>query len=335
MTTSIPTKNTLDERLTASRKTLETKYVFPASTGVIVVMIVIWIGSKIFGGDIDGYWMNLFSEGLGIAITILVIDRLNEYRAEQRYKQDLIRHAGSISNDIAVDAIEQLRKAGWLTGTDGVLKGAFLLQANLEKARMSKANLQDVSLILANLQNADLSGANLQNADLLAANLHSAWLWETNLQSAQLNNTNLQSAQLRNTNLQSAHLYEANLQLAHMRGANLQAAVFYKANLQAADLVGANLQAADLRTANLQSVNLALTDLTHVLLTDAKFDEKTVLPDSEYQGDDTEGNSLYDKYWTPTTDMTRYTNLNHPDYWNPHPMRAKFGWEDIQINKYG
>jgi len=30
---------------------------------------------------------------------------------------------------------------------------------------------------------------------------------------------------------------------------------------------------------------------------------------------DNEGKLIYDKYWTPETDMSGYTNLEHPDFW--------------------
>jgi hypothetical protein len=29
------------------------------------------------------------------------------------------------------------------------------------------------------------------------------------------------------------------------------------------------------------------------------------------------GRPVYDKYWTSDTDMSRYTDPNHPDFWQP------------------
>jgi hypothetical protein len=31
----------------------------------------------------------------------------------------------------------------------------------------------------------------------------------------------------------------------------------------------------------------------------------------------TEGEYVFDKYWTPQIDMTRYTNPEHRDFWQP------------------
>jgi hypothetical protein len=59
-----------------------------------------------------------------------------------------------------------------------------------------------------------------------------------------------------------------------------------------------------------------------------EFDEKTVLPDAINLKDDNdealqdeEGNLIYDKYWTVETDMTRYTNPEHPDFWEPNRIK--------------
>ena len=54
------------------------------------------------------------------------------------------------------------------------------------------------------------------------------------------------------------------------------------------------------------------------------FDERTVLPDAEHTGYDANYNRVYDKYWTPDTDMTRYTDPNHVDYWQPEWSAAGF-----------
>jgi len=33
----------------------------------------------------------------------------------------------------------------------------------------------------------------------------------------------------------------------------------------------------------------------------------------------------FDKYWTPETDMTRYTNPEHPDFWQPEWAKESEG----------
>jgi uncharacterized protein YjbI with pentapeptide repeats len=104
----------------------------------------------------------------------------------------------------------------------------------------------------------------------------------------------------------------ATLQDANLQGANLQDADLQKAYLQGAFLVQASLQGANLQHANLHEATLKLSDLpSHI----ARFDEKTILPDADNIGH--EFNPIYDKYWTPETDMSRYTDSNHPDFWQP------------------
>ena len=87
-----------------------------------------------------------------------------------------------------------------------------------------------------------------------------------------------------------------NLQEADLRGANLQEAILWLANLQEANLRVANLQEANLWGTNLWGANLQGADLGG-----ATFDENTMLPDGTK--------------WTPGTDMARFTDSGHPDFW--------------------
>ncbi len=57
--------------------------------------------------------------------------------------------------------------------------------------------------------------------------------------------------------------------------------------------------------ANLQGANLGAANLN------------VVQSDAIITGQDAKRNPIYDKYWTPDTDMTRYTDPNHPDFWQP------------------
>jgi hypothetical protein len=111
-------------------------------------------------------------------------------------------------------------------------------------------------------------------------------------------------------------LQDGSLQGAFLVGANLQEAYLGRANLHEADLSGANLQGADLSGANLQEVGLSFTNLYGARLRGAnlqeaeldvaEFDEKTALPDDS---------SVERSFWTPDTDMVRFTDPDHPDFW--------------------
>ena len=92
--------------------------------------------------------------------------------------------------------------------------------------------------------------------------------------------------------LQGANLEAANLQGARLWGAELQRARLRGAKLQGARLWGAKLQGAHLGFANLQGASLVVA---------TTFDENTWLPDSTK--------------WTPDTDVARFTDSNHPEFW--------------------
>jgi hypothetical protein len=260
---------------------------FGIAGAVIFVLLGVIMGALLFQ---DGYATNLYTEAISVVITITVLDRINDRRSRERatelLKKRLFRESKGQSNEMAKAAIDWMRDEKWLTVEDEValLKGLNMEIANLEEANLLSANLQHTNFRMANLQSAILTQANLQQATLAEANLR-----EANLLFA---------------NLQQASLAEANLQEADMSGANLQQAVLRKANLQATNLCLTNLAQAILAEANLCDAQLE----------GAKFDSRTVLPDAVDIGVD---EHIYDKYWTPDTDMTRYTNPEHPDFWQP------------------
>jgi len=133
----------------------------------------------------------------------------------------------------------------------------------------------------------------------------------------------LQGQKLARANLEDAYLYQGDLD-----GCNL-----YRANFKNADISQASLCDAFLNRANLAGVSAYGTDFRGAVLWDANlrnmrhiqtaiFDETTVLPDARPFRDE-QGNILYDEqnrvlfnyYWTPGTDMTRFTNPDHQDFW--------------------
>jgi hypothetical protein len=122
---------------------------------------------------------------------------------------------------------------------------------------------------------------------------------------------------LRSANLSDAFLGSANLSDAFLLGANLSDANLESANLTDAYLRDANLSNADLRSADLSNAYLRDANLRDAKIREETiFKEKTVLPDAQEKQDEA-GNYFYDKYWTPDTDMTRYTDPDHPDFWEP------------------
>jgi uncharacterized protein YjbI with pentapeptide repeats len=185
--------------------------------GIGILIGIIWFSSDV---DRSAYIINLFTTFLGTLATVLVIDFLNRRRDEQRelrqLQQQLIRDAGSLSNDIAKNAIYQLWWRGWLLGNGGLLQRAKLFKANLQGAELVGANLEGTNLSFANLCGTTLFAANLKGADLLKANLTGANLTKATLDGAYLLHANLEGAnfshaEMHGTDLHNAHLDETTI----------------------------------------------------------------------------------------------------------------------------
>lgn len=118
------------------------------------------------------------------------------------------------------------------------------------------------------------------------------WLKDGTLKGARLLDARLEGVQLIEAKLQGAILINAKLQGAQLSFADLQGAQLFLADLPGAILIGTNFKGADLREANLGRATLSLV---------AGFDEKTRLPDWAW--------------WTPHTDIARFTDPKHPEFW--------------------
>jgi Pentapeptide repeats (8 copies) len=273
----------------------EYPHTYFAAAAALFIIIGILIGNALFGKgglltDSDnGFLTNVFTEVGSVLVTVIVIDRLNRRRDEQRSERELkvqlVRDVRSKIHDTVVNAVHQMQERGWLEGDSGLLKGANLGGASLDGADLENANLSD----------AELLDANLSDALLLMANLSSANLNGANLSSANLNGANLSGADLDGANLYDANLLGANLQSANLLGVNLQGAKLWTANLQGANLLDANLQGADLDS--------------------AKLNESTRLPDGEK--------------WTSGTDLIRFTDPQHANFWrSDYPRSPAYRRED-------
>ena len=156
---------------------------------------------------IKDYYANASTELVGIALTVLLVDALYEYRQNSQLKEQLIREMHSPDNGIALRAVEELRAYNWLF--DGSLKG--------------------VSLIRANLAGCNLKGAVLDGANFTGANLKTASFRDASMEGVILSGANLEGAFLRG----------AKLHQAVMSGAILKNAILVSADLEATDFSGA------------------------------------------------------------------------------------------------
>jgi len=112
------------------------------------------------------YSVNFGPEAAGIALTVLILDFLNErrsrYHADAQLKEQLIREMQSRHAPTAVSAVEKLRVHGWLE--DGSLRGVDLSGARLRSANLYRTDLSGANLGGTQLQGSSLRYVNLTNA---------------------------------------------------------------------------------------------------------------------------------------------------------------------------
>lgn len=267
---------------------------FQISLTLLVLIIGIFIGMNFFRPG-DGFGVNIFTELLSIAVTVGIIDVINQVRDQRRRrrgrKERLIQQMGSyVHNTIALNAVQEIIDEGW--HKDGSLKSQKFMNALLNGAPLAGADLNNAYLFGANLSNANLvfanfHKANLQQVDLTNALLGQANLSEARLESCLLDNTNLIGADLSHTDLTTVETFNPankSLQKTKLVGANLSFCdlsnlIFRNADLHGADLSNANLTNARLDRTDLRGCNLKHANLKGVLVTDIVCDENTILPD--------------------------------------------------------
>lgn len=255
---------------------------------------------------IDNFYSNTVSELISISITILIIERLDELRSEQRKRIEIIEQMGSKVRTIALEA-SRLAKKYDLSLRGANLREAALIRvdldgADLREADLGRANLTGANLVKANLKGANLEGATLKDAHMMfiiledatlknpngeikGANLEGANLEQAKLRQSDLSKANLITANLKHSDASDAKFIQTNLERANLERANLERVNFSKANLQGANLEKANLMGANLEGANLNDVNFRGTNLKNAVLKNCRldkfiFDETTIWPEN-------------------------------------------------------
>lgn len=282
----------LQDRLEENRQALRSeKFIFPTTIGLIFVILLFYTGFQLFSGGQD-YSMNVFTELLGLLATVLILDRITEFRLEQQLKRRLVREAASRDNSTAISAIDWIQAEGWATGHNSILRGANLLKSNLQNANFRDANLEQAILTNSNVAGVDFRNARLRGAILHNVKLQDASVIATDLSDCYISNMNFDArvmpevlfrnseffgvsfvqAKLWNTNFEGAACPGCNFEDADLSHSN-----FRNANLTYADLSHARLHAADLRGANLTNARIIGANIEGT-----KFDETTKLPDGSY-----------------------------------------------------
>ncbi len=121
------------------------KYNLVRLVGVVLLVLALLVGGIGFftqhpraepSDFIADFYANLSSEFAGIALTILIIDYLNERRDDQRRRAQLIREMGSSNNAIALRAVAELRAEKWLF--DGSLRLGSFIEADLANGSLNE-----------------------------------------------------------------------------------------------------------------------------------------------------------------------------------------------------
>lgn len=247
-------------------------------SGLVIAASLLAIPVAVNDGDWSGVWLNLGTELAGGAVTFVVLEQVLGTR--QR-KEDLIAQMKSRVNAEAVRAVEKMRLHPWIQ--DGSLRGE-----DLSGAVLSKANLQ---------------GADLSDANLNGTKLKGAILMDANLQNTRLRYANLRKADLRFAALVNADLFRADLSLVSASGANFRDAQLLGVTLDRTTLSDARLSKTNFRGAKfIGNVSLEGSDLTEAIFSPNFHPKGTLLlPDGTT--------------WTEETDMGRFTDPDHPNYW--------------------
>lgn len=193
----------------------------------------------------------------------------------------------------------------WLQNFSTEMFGAFLtfilielVVGGREKRREEERATADLKARLIRQMRSKIYQEAIRAAEELREH---GWLTDGSLHGMHLGDLNLHKADLSGANLKDAYLGDSNLQEAFLGGSNLQNTRLFYANLQNADLQFANLGGATLAGVNLKGASLRYANLQGSNLTSVHLDENTTLPN--------------ESVWTPDTDLHRFTDPNHPQFW--------------------
>jgi len=136
---------------------------------------------------IGDFYANVGAEFGGIAITIIIVDRIvkRQERKENEFqtKYKLLNDLHSPVNSIANNAVHELRTLGKLSGQD-----AWTVSAKLGgKADLTNARLYDTNFFSARLVGANFSKADLRNVNFFNTDLTGAILFDSDIAGAKFN----------------------------------------------------------------------------------------------------------------------------------------------------
>ena len=170
---------------------------------LLIIAIGLMVGSKTSKDSIvRDYIPNIVTESISIAVTVLIIDSLNERRSRKELKERLKRQLWSKDQGLALNAINELRANGWLT--DGSLENINLPYAVLDRAELKGAVLNGANFHRASLRRAYIGHAHLRNCDFSQADLTLSVFNHSDLTGSDFTNAILDNASFENAILVGA-----------------------------------------------------------------------------------------------------------------------------------
>ncbi|MDX2074827.1 MAG: pentapeptide repeat-containing protein [bacterium] len=222
-------------------------FIVGVSCGVLIFPFLSYIST-----DSNNFLKDLVPEATSIFFTVLILDRINQKRSDEKRKSLLVEQLGSKINLIAVSAAEQLwARHWWWDGT-------------LSKAQLEKADLRGIDFTKANLTGARLAHPRYGKATFDETTiLPDERNWSPDIDMT-IFTDKTHPNYWRGYGLRRTKQKGVNFEGANLRGADLRECDFRDANFKHADLSGARFEKAHLKGAN----------FTHAI-----FTIKTTMPD--------------------------------------------------------
>ena len=310
---------------------------YPMILGAFLVVAGIVIGGFLFGsdnpvsnGNMLSYVTNLWTEFISIGITIFVIDRLyrnreEKERAKREDQADRTRVSIALTSsnkDIQQSAFDEALVRGFLIGEESLLSQSRFIGVDFSHLSLSSFPVDYqigdslwTPLVSAFYPIKDLSMSQRQ------VDFSGSMILNTSMEGAKVRYTKFDNSTLWLANLNKAIIIDSSFNNANLRTTTMKYASFHTSSFRAARFDGANMNSTSFQSCNFGGVDFTNADLKDAQFLDCVFDDKTILPDSgvlpHHYGYSEESGFSSIKYWTPETDMTRYTNPEHPDFWQP------------------
>lgn len=134
---------------------------------------------------------NFWTEAVGILITVIVIDRIYAANSLHERKILLFNQLKSRANSVAVDALEQIQRQGWLDEAqayyfDDKKDKVVLRRLELQGASLNGIRLENVELRTSNLYKTGMRNASFIGCDFAFSNVENAFLGKTDLRGCDL-----------------------------------------------------------------------------------------------------------------------------------------------------